>query len=201
MGNGNSSRSGSTPSPARYGFSDAVRAEEQLRAAGWWSDSGPTEEAVLSALSRAPDPDLALLSLDRLREAAGAEWEPLAKELAADGTVRGGLIGVLGASSAFADHLVAHPEDWRRLRPRPEAHAPDVAALTEQLLVPVGGADPELTGTEAVSALRGAYRGLLLEVAGKTPDRPVVPAAAQQNREPRVNCMIGEKIWQDRWGR
>ena len=39
---------------------------------------------------------------------------------------------------------------------------------------------------------------LLLEIAGRTPDRPVVPAAG---REPRVNCMIGEKIWQDRWGR
>jgi hypothetical protein len=41
---------------------------------------------------------------------------------------------------------------------------------------------------------------LLLEVAGKTPERPVVPAAAR-DKEPRVNCMIGEKIWQDRWGR
>ncbi len=41
---------------------------------------------------------------------------------------------------------------------------------------------------------------LLLEVAGRTPERPVVPAASQ-NREPRVNCLIGEKIWQDRWGR
>ena len=39
---------------------------------------------------------------------------------------------------------------------------------------------------------------LVLEVAGRTPERPVVPVAA---REPRVNCMIGEKIWQDRWGR
>src|SRR5690349_3504610 len=39
---------------------------------------------------------------------------------------------------------------------------------------------------------------LLLEVAGRTPERQVVPAAG---REPRVNCMIGEKIWQDRWGR
>src|SRR5258705_710363 len=39
---------------------------------------------------------------------------------------------------------------------------------------------------------------LLLEVAGRTPERPVVPAAG---REARVNCMIGEKIWQDRWGR
>jgi len=39
---------------------------------------------------------------------------------------------------------------------------------------------------------------LLLEVAGRTPERPVVPAAT---KEPRVNCLIGEKIWQDRWGR
>jgi hypothetical protein len=39
---------------------------------------------------------------------------------------------------------------------------------------------------------------LLLEVAGKTPDRPVVPVA---EKEPRVSCLIGEKIWQDRWGR
>ena len=41
---------------------------------------------------------------------------------------------------------------------------------------------------------------LLLEVAGRQPEHWVVPAAAQ-GKEPRVNCMIGEKIWQDRWGR
>ncbi len=41
---------------------------------------------------------------------------------------------------------------------------------------------------------------LLLEIAGRQPERPVVPAAATA-REPPVNCMIGEKIWQDRWGR
>ena len=39
---------------------------------------------------------------------------------------------------------------------------------------------------------------LLLEVAGRTPDRPVVPVA---EKEPRMSCLIGEKIWQDRWGR
>jgi hypothetical protein len=41
---------------------------------------------------------------------------------------------------------------------------------------------------------------LLLEIAGRTPERPVVPVAARE-KEPRVNCLIGEKIWQDRWGR
>ncbi len=39
---------------------------------------------------------------------------------------------------------------------------------------------------------------LLLEVAGRMPERRIVPAAA---KEPRVPCLIGEKIWQDRWGR
>jgi Protein of unknown function (DUF1194) len=39
---------------------------------------------------------------------------------------------------------------------------------------------------------------LLLEVAGRTPESRVVPVA---EKEPRVNCLIGEKIWQDRWGR
>lgn len=39
---------------------------------------------------------------------------------------------------------------------------------------------------------------LVLEIAGRTPERRIVPVAS---KEPRVNCMIGEKIWQDRWGR
>jgi Protein of unknown function (DUF1194) len=39
---------------------------------------------------------------------------------------------------------------------------------------------------------------LVLEIAGRTPERPIIPVA---EKEPRVNCMIGEKIWQDRWGR
>lgn len=41
---------------------------------------------------------------------------------------------------------------------------------------------------------------LLMEVAGRTPERPVV-RIADKDKEPRVNCMIGEKIWSDRWGR
>jgi Protein of unknown function (DUF1194) len=39
---------------------------------------------------------------------------------------------------------------------------------------------------------------LLMEVAGRTPERKVVRVA---EKEPRVSCLIGEKIWQDRWGR
>jgi hypothetical protein len=39
---------------------------------------------------------------------------------------------------------------------------------------------------------------LILEVAGRMPEHRVVPVA---QKEPRVPCLIGEKIWQDRWGR
>jgi hypothetical protein len=38
---------------------------------------------------------------------------------------------------------------------------------------------------------------LVLEVAGRTPERPVVPAAAAA---PRISCTIGERLWQERWG-
>lgn len=41
---------------------------------------------------------------------------------------------------------------------------------------------------------------LLLEVAGRTPERPVM-RVADKDKEPRVSCLIGEKIWSDRWGR
>ncbi|KIZ47816.1 MULTISPECIES: DUF1194 domain-containing protein [Rhodopseudomonas] len=41
---------------------------------------------------------------------------------------------------------------------------------------------------------------LVLEVAGRMPERHLI-AMADKEREPRVSCTIGEKIWQDRWGR
>ncbi|MFB9263929.1 DUF1194 domain-containing protein [Bradyrhizobium erythrophlei] len=39
---------------------------------------------------------------------------------------------------------------------------------------------------------------LVLEVAGRTPEHRLVPVA---EKEPRVPCNIGEKMWQERWGR
>jgi hypothetical protein len=38
---------------------------------------------------------------------------------------------------------------------------------------------------------------LILEVAGRTPEPRVIPAAADA---PRVSCTIGERMWQQRWG-
>ncbi|MFC0241976.1 DUF1194 domain-containing protein [Rhodopseudomonas telluris] len=41
---------------------------------------------------------------------------------------------------------------------------------------------------------------LVMEVAGLTPPGWIVPIAGQE-KSARVSCLVGEKIWQDRWGR
>ncbi|NEW90952.1 DUF1194 domain-containing protein [Rhodopseudomonas sp. BR0M22] len=41
---------------------------------------------------------------------------------------------------------------------------------------------------------------LVMEVAGRVPPARIVPIADEQHPA-RVSCLIGEKVWQDRWGR
>jgi len=38
---------------------------------------------------------------------------------------------------------------------------------------------------------------LVLEIAGRVPERRIVPASAAA---PRISCTIGERLWQERWG-
>jgi len=186
------SRSASGPSPARYGFSDVARAEAQLRAAGWWSDTGPVSrtEPVVAALSRAPDPDLALHAVDRLRESV-ADWSEISEQLVEDVVLRGQLVGVLGTSSAFADHLVARPGDWRRLAGAGKSTADPTAVLLDAVGAASTGASPGTPGgpvaashgSEAIKALRGSYRGLLLEIAGWDLARTVEPSLPEARYE------------------
>ncbi len=152
-------RSGSIPSPARYGLS-SERGVEELLAAGWWGEHGPPEGArpVLTALSRCPDPDLALLTIDRLRGALGEDWPELAEAIQVDSKLRGRLLGVIGTSSALGDLLVANPTRWRTLVADLPLPVPDAAAA---LLSSVDGQ----AGAATVSALRLAYRELLLRIA------------------------------------
>ena len=69
----------------------------------------------------------------------------------------------------------------------------------------IGGPGSFVVSIKDRDKFREAIRTkLLLEVAGRTPERPVVPVADKApagEKEPRVSCLIGEKIWQDRWGR
>ncbi|GAA2992726.1 bifunctional [glutamine synthetase] adenylyltransferase/[glutamine synthetase]-adenylyl-L-tyrosine phosphorylase [Actinokineospora diospyrosa] len=154
----------SISSAARFGLTDP-RAEQDLRAAGLWGDAGPQREVILTALSRTPDPDLALRGLDRVREADPDQWARLRGELETDRRLRARLIAVLGSSTAFADFLVAHPDQWRRLDGGGTAVEDYTAALYEAVQADSETPIAALRGHEAIRALKSAYRGLLMEVA------------------------------------
>lgn len=68
----------------------------------------------------------------------------------------------------------------------------------------IGGPGAFVVPIKAREKFKEAIRTkLVLEVAGlepshREPERRIIPVA---ERAPRINCMIGEKIWQDRWGR
>lgn len=170
----------SMPALARFGLTEE-RAEHDLRAAGWWDTTGPVAggEPILTALSRSPDPDLALRGLGRLREADPVGWPDVAEALRTDPGLRGRLCAVLGTSTALADFLAAQPEQWRRLSGANAGQLTLASEFSETLLVTVGadpttappgtptGARARLRGAEAIRTLRLAYRGLLLEIAAE----------------------------------
>ena len=63
----------------------------------------------------------------------------------------------------------------------------------------IGGPGSFVVPIKAKEKFKEAIRTkLVMEVAYRVPEPRIVPAAG---REPRVSCTIGEKIWQERWGR
>jgi hypothetical protein len=62
----------------------------------------------------------------------------------------------------------------------------------------VGGPSSFVLSIKDREKFKEAIRtNLQLEAAGQIPEHPVDPAA---EKKPRVSCLIGEKIWKDRWG-
>ncbi|MDQ3761841.1 MAG: bifunctional [glutamine synthetase] adenylyltransferase/[glutamine synthetase]-adenylyl-L-tyrosine phosphorylase [Actinomycetota bacterium] len=183
---------------ARLGFIESS-ATDTLTRLGWWRDGQVLQDAEnpLWALSRAPDPNLALRTLARLADAAGDGWAELDELLRRDAGVRGRLLGVLGSSTALGDHLVAKPARWRGLAGS-DAAKPGWAGEAVARLLAAVGADPggppagtvegteaspraSLTGMAAQRALRDAYRDLIAELAAADlaavvePELAVVP--------------------------
>jgi [glutamine synthetase] adenylyltransferase / [glutamine synthetase]-adenylyl-L-tyrosine phosphorylase len=159
---------------ARLGLTGSW-AEATLSELGWWSGEKPTDGAapIMWALARSPDPDLALRTVERLY-AAVADRPALDAALRTDVALRGRLLALLGSSTALGDHLVTHPDRWHRLAGGgPQAtHDPLVTMLTAVGADPadppagsVGGGAATLTGSEAVAALRTAYRDEVLVLA------------------------------------
>ena len=165
------------PRPGRLGLLDN-RAAEWLDYLGWTDEDAVP---VLWALSRAPDPDLALGALVRLHEALVSTGDAAADEfdstLRTDATLRARLLGLVGSSTALGDHLVAEPHRWTLLRQPlpsrgdvvadlldavdavPESPAEGAPAPTQSAdLRNVGTYRAGVTGGAAVNLLRAAYR-------------------------------------------
>ncbi|MDN5860140.1 MAG: bifunctional [glutamine synthetase] adenylyltransferase/[glutamine synthetase]-adenylyl-L-tyrosine phosphorylase [Pseudonocardia sp.] len=151
-------------------------AESTLTDLGWWERDGPTAGAgpALGALARSPDPNAALRGLERLM-AAVTDRAALDAALRTDIRLRGRLVTLLGSSTALSDHLVTHPDRWHRLAGDlgpADARGAVVAFLTAVGADPdappagsPGGGAARLTGAEAVTALRAAYRDEIMALA------------------------------------
>ncbi len=178
---------------ARLGFAEPERAERLLadRALAGFTDplDDLFHDGLPDALSRAADPDQALLGLVRVVEALAArrpsraegdtDGGQLLAALRRQGPARERLVAVLGGSSALVDHLVAHPDHWRSVA---DAAPPAADGLRRSLVQAVA---PEHRGDRtAYDALRIAYRQALLGIAALdlTSADPVayLPVAAEQ---------------------
>jgi glutamate-ammonia-ligase adenylyltransferase len=157
---------------ARLGFADAERAGTLLGpppdGLGLWTDGDPADAgaaAIVSALGRAADPDLALLALSRVGDAE------LLAALRADPVLRRRLVAVLGASATLGEHLAAHPGDWRLLTDPSGPGLPDLlrAVGADPGDPPTGtsGTPARGTGDDVLADLRLAYRRHLLVLAAR----------------------------------
>jgi len=151
----------------RAGFQDGERAATRLRSLG--DAAGP----LLAPLARTADPDLALDTLIRLRDAV-ADGDALLEALVDDEGTAMRLLSVVGLSEALGDHLVRHPDHWHELTdPTLGSTRPAAYAVRAGLVASVG-ADPRaaepvatLAHEAAVDALRVEYRRVLLRLASR----------------------------------
>ncbi|RMI27978.1 bifunctional [glutamine synthetase] adenylyltransferase/[glutamine synthetase]-adenylyl-L-tyrosine phosphorylase [Nocardia stercoris] len=173
------------PGVGRLGLLEPT-APAALREFGW---DNPDSIPLLWALSRAPEADLALQTLMRMRERLGDGWAELDSALRSGTALRARLFALVGSSSTFGDHLAADPAAWKVLL-RPEL--PTAAEVTADLLdavaaVPEPGPDGApsyhragIAGPEVIALLRKRYRDQLmllaaLDVAPTVENEPVLP--------------------------
>lgn len=168
------SRTQQTKSSAPWrkaGYTDTERAGSLAKEV---ADLVPTD-VLLDVTGAVADPDQALLAFVRLREALDAPGRRALTEALTQPLARARLFGVLGASIALGDHLVAKPEQWRDVV---AAERRDQAGFAQALIAEIDARDDDVS---AYDALRVAYRRQLVQIAAlDVTDVPanVLPATA-----------------------
>ena len=146
------------PSTAQWrkaGFSETSRAESLAREV----DDVISAEQLRRLSHNLADPDSALLLLVRLAEAQNASGRSALAEALRDETSARRLLGVLGASTALGDYLVAKPNVWRDVV---SAQWRDQDEFTSEMIAEIDARNDETSGYDA---LRMAYRRQLVQIA------------------------------------
>ncbi|WP_432948970.1 bifunctional [glutamine synthetase] adenylyltransferase/[glutamine synthetase]-adenylyl-L-tyrosine phosphorylase [Kribbella sp. CA-253562] len=149
----------------RRGFADPQRAAKQLDQLDLLEPHTPiATDQLITSLSEAADPDLALTHLLGLAEALAQhdyDVAAFARTLDMDGDFRRRLCCVLGASEALGRHLTVHPRHWYDLAdPALAGSNPTPDDVAVRLATAVDADNP-------VDALRIEYRRLLLRLAAR----------------------------------
>ena len=151
---------------ARLSFVRSEQAAELLASPvlAWWdaernAPASDAAAAVIAALGRTADPDAALASVAEII----ARAPELRGTLEASSELRARLLGLLGVSTALAEHLISHPDDWRALVGDYDADGVAGRLAAAALTDAPGDSD---TG-HTVGAVRAAYRRELVAIAGR----------------------------------
>ncbi len=171
----------------------------------WRVIDGPeSAEAVAAELARAPvrramrtSISGALLFAKPMFEASGYRGIRRVIDVSGDGANNNGPLVALTRDDVLAAGITINGLPIMVKRSNPATMDIDLLDIYYEDCV-IGGAGafviPIREREKFVEAIRTK---LILEVAGRVPEPHVVPVKSDK---PRISCLIGEKLWQERWG-
>ena len=118
-------------------------------------------------------------------------------DVSGDGTNNQGPLVTIVRDQVVAKGITINGLPIMLKRPNPATmDIPDLDIYYEDCVI--GGPGAFVVPIREREKFREAIRTkLVLEIAGRTPEPRLVPAAADA---PRMSCTIGERMWQQRWG-
>jgi hypothetical protein len=118
-------------------------------------------------------------------------------DVSGDGTNNQGPLVTLARDEVLAKGITINGLPIMLKRPNPATmDIPNLDIYYEDCVI--GGPGAFVIPIREREKFREAIRTkLVLEIAGRTPEARVIPAAADN---PRISCTIGERMWQQRWG-
>jgi hypothetical protein len=118
-------------------------------------------------------------------------------DVSGDGTNNQGPLVTLARDEVLAKGVTINGLPIMLKRPNPATmDIPNLDIYYEDCVI--GGPGAFVVPIREREKFREAIRTkLVLEIASRTPEAHVIPAAADN---PRISCTIGERMWQQRWG-